>query len=120
MGSAVDQDNIKKRLIQFNQAGLGGVEISPIYGVKGEEERYIDFLSPEWMEMLNYTIRIADSLGMQADMIMGTGWPYGGPQVKPHYAASKLIINQQLVKQGQGIKVDLEVESEKDRELAYL
>jgi hypothetical protein len=37
MGNAVDFENIKKSLIEFKEAGIGGVEISPIYGVKGEE-----------------------------------------------------------------------------------
>ncbi|UOB17774.1 glycosyl hydrolase [Abyssalbus ytuae] len=90
LGSAVDKDNIKTSLIELYQAGIGGVEITPIYGVKGEEGNYLDFLSPEWMNMLEYTIMITDSLGMGVDMPLGTGWPYGGPQVSTNDAATKL------------------------------
>ena len=38
MGSAVDKKNITRSLIAFEKAGIGGVEIEPIYGVKGQEE----------------------------------------------------------------------------------
>ena len=34
----------------YQQAGLGGLEITPIYGVKGAEDKFIDFLSsPMWL-----------------------------------------------------------------------
>ncbi len=81
MGNAVDKPNLKSSLIDFQKVGIGGVEITPIYGVKGEENNFIDYLSPKYMEMLGYTVKIADSLGLQVDMVLGTGWPYGGPQV---------------------------------------
>lgn len=91
MGSAVDTLNLKQNLIDLHNVGIGGVEIAPIYGVRGEEPNFIDYLSPKWMDMLDYTIRTADSLGMQVDLTLGTGWPYGGPQVTPEYATTKLI-----------------------------
>tara|TARA_R110000868_G_scaffold107780_2_gene294777 strand:+ start:44326 stop:47064 length:2739 start_codon:yes stop_codon:yes gene_type:complete len=120
MGNAIDQENIKRSLIEFDKAGLGGVEITPIYGVKGEEANYIDYLSPKWMKMLNYTIKTADSLGMQVDMTLGTGWPYGGPHVTQEYAATKLIIDQQKVAKGSRIKQHILVNEEKDQNSAQL
>ena len=74
MGSAVDKPNIKEHLIAFEKAGLGGVEITPIYGAKGEEEQFLEFLSPEYLELLDYTITTADSLGLGVDMVLGTGF----------------------------------------------
>src|SRR5690606_19652092 len=100
MGNAVDSINIKQSLIDLQKVGIGGVEIAPIYGVKGEEKNFIDFLSPKWMDMLNYTIKIADSLDMQVDLTLGTGWPYGGPQVTPEFAATKLITQTYNVNKG--------------------
>ena len=44
MGNAVDKENLRDNLIQLSEAGIGGVEITPIYGVKGEEENFIDYL----------------------------------------------------------------------------
>ena len=81
MGSAVDKKNLTANLELYQQAGIGGVHIIPIYGVKGWEEKYIDFLSPSWLDLLKYTIEEASRLGMGVDMSTGTGWPFGGPQV---------------------------------------
>ena len=120
MGNAVDQQNIKRSLVEFDKAGLGGVEITPIYGVKGEEANYIDYLSPKWMDMLAYTLKIADSIGMQVDMTLGTGWPYGGPQVTQKNAATKLIIDQQKVIKGRKINHQIVVKEEKEQKSAQL
>ena len=94
MGSAVDSTNIRQNLTDLHEAGIGGVEITPIYGVKGEEENFLQHLSPAWNNMLNYTIHVADSLGMGVDMVLGTGWPYGGPHVTEEFSASKLVVHQ--------------------------
>lgn len=91
MGSAVDKDNLTYSIEELSKAGIGGVEITPIYGVKGEEDKYIDFLSPQWMEMLSYTQSEAERLEMGVDMNMGTGWPFGGPSVMLDDAASKAV-----------------------------
>ena len=92
-GSGVDQASLTRQLEQFAAAGLGGVEITPIYGAKGYEDRYIDFLSPKWVEMLAHTGREAQRLGLGVDMATGTGWPFGGPWVPPADAAQKAVLN---------------------------
>ena len=115
MGSAVDKSNIRKNLVELQKAGIGGVEITPIYGVKGEEENYLDFLSSEYMEMLNYTVRTADSLDMQVDMVLGTGWPYGGPQVEEEYAATKLVVRKYELKRGQRLNEEIISDDPKEK-----
>ncbi len=92
-GSAVDEASITRQLEQFAAAGLGGVEITPIYGVRGYEDRNIAFLSPHWMEMLAYTGREARRLGLGVDMATGTGWPFGGPWVAPEDGSQKLVLS---------------------------
>ncbi|WP_308991103.1 glycosyl hydrolase [Mariniflexile litorale] len=113
MGSSVDKPNIKSSLIDFHKAGIGGVEITPIYGVKGQEDNFIDYLSPKWMDMLKYTIHVSDSLGMQVDMVLGTGWPYGGSHVTAPYAATKLIIETFQIKKDQTFNKDITATKEK-------
>ena len=120
MGSAVDKPNLKKTLIDFNKAGIGGVEITPIYGVKGEESNYIDYLSPKWMEMLDYTIQTADSLKMQVDMVLGTGWPYGGSHVTLPYAATKLIVEKYPLKKNETFDRNITLDSSKEKTPAEL
>ncbi len=92
MGSAVDRENVSRLLEIYSGAGLGGVHIIPIYGARGWESKYIEFLSPQWMEMLKHTVNEAGRLGMGVDMSTGTGWPFGGPHVTPETASSKLVL----------------------------
>jgi hypothetical protein len=78
MGSAVDQTNLTRELTRYRDAGYGGVHIIPIYGAKAWESNYISYLSPRWMEMLDYTVREANRLDLGVDMTTGTGWCFGG------------------------------------------
>ncbi|EDY84435.1 Glycosyl hydrolases family 2, sugar binding domain protein [Verrucomicrobiia bacterium DG1235] len=80
-GSAVNKDELKANLEAFASAGIGGVEITPIYGVHGYEDHFIEYLSPKWMEMLDYSLQESAALGLGVDMATGTGWPFGGPTV---------------------------------------
>lgn len=81
MASAVDEANLTRELETFHRAGLGGVHIIPIYGAKGYEDRYVEYLSPRWMALLAHTAREAERLGMWVDMTTGTGWNFGGPNI---------------------------------------
>ena len=83
LGSAVDEANLTRELEAIAAAGFGGVEITPIYGAKGAEERFLKFLSPEYVKALAFTCAEAQRLGLGVDMATGTGWPFGGPHVGP-------------------------------------
>src|SRR5690606_12591301 len=80
-GSAVTREGITAELEASKKAGIGGVEITPIYGVYGEEEEFVEYLSTEWVELLKHTLDEAARLGLGVDMATGTGWPFGGPWV---------------------------------------
>ena len=113
MGSAVDAKNLDQVLTTYSNAGFGGVEVTPIYGAIGFEKRYISFLSPEWMNILNFTVKKANSLGMGVDMNTGTGWPFGGPQVTREDAASKLIIQTYRLESGKNLDAKIVLKDEK-------
>jgi hypothetical protein len=81
MGSAVSKDGLSNALEEYSKAGLGGVEITPIYGAKGYEKDYIEYLSDDWVDMLTHTLNEAKRLNLGVDMATGTGWPFGGPWV---------------------------------------
>ncbi|HEX2852964.1 MAG TPA: glycosyl hydrolase [Opitutaceae bacterium] len=91
-GSAVDKASLTRQLEQIAAAGIGGVEITPIYGAKGYEDRYIDFLSPKWMEMLEHVGREGKRLGLGIDMATGTGWPFGGPWIDEANALARAVL----------------------------
>lgn len=120
MGSAVDKDNITKNLEYFAEAGIGGVEITPIYGVKGSEDKYIDFLSPEYIEILRYTVDEGERLGLQVDMVLGTGWPFGGPQVEPENAATRLAVQKYSIAAGNKLEEAIVINDPKQKGLASI
>ncbi len=93
LGSAVDKPNLTRELEAIAAAGFGGVEITPIYGAKGYEKRFIPFLSPRYLEMLAHAGAEAKRLGLGVDMATGTGWPFGGAQVTPADAELKLAFD---------------------------
>lgn len=90
-GSAVDKPSLTTQLDALAAAGIGGVELTPIYGVRGAEDRFISYLSPEWMTMFDHAIRETTRLGMRVDMATGTGWPFGGPWVDDEIAARSAV-----------------------------
>lgn len=92
MGNAVNEADITHQLEQFAQAGLGGVHIIPIYGVKGYENQFIPYLSDRWLAVFTHTVREGKRLGMGVDLTTGTGWPFGGPGVSPEMAAKKWVL----------------------------
>jgi hypothetical protein len=92
MGGAVEESELTRHLELYQQAGLGGVHIVPIYGVRGVEQKYVPFLSPRWMELLTHTVDQANQFGLGVDMTTGTGWPFGGPEVQPSDAAKRFVL----------------------------
>ena len=97
MGSAVDRQNLEWNLGEYARTGIGAVEITPLYGVQGNDQNDIPFLSPKWMQTLKDVEDIAKPLGIEVDMNCGTGWPFGGPHVPLEQAACKAIFKDTVV-----------------------
>ncbi len=111
-GSAVDKPNLTWTMQQYQQAGLGGLEITPIYGVKGTEEKFIDFLSPKWMDMLQHTLAEGKRLNLGIDMATGTGWPFGGPWVEDKDAAKYVAYKMYTMNGGEMLKDSIQYRQE--------
>jgi hypothetical protein len=120
LGSDVDSANLTRNLEALGRAGIGGVEITPIYGVKGREAHTIDYLSPQWMEILSFTQSEAKRLNMVVDMNNGTGWPFGGPEVSIEDAAAKAIFQEYELRGGQRLTEPVCVKEEKQQPFASL
>jgi hypothetical protein len=106
MGSAVNPEDLARELKAYREAGLGTVEITPIYGVKGREKDSIDYLSPKWMQMLETAVVEGRKLDMNVEMVTGTGWCFGGPNVDDKDANASAIYKDGKVSQKpSGVKV---------------
>lgn len=114
-GSSVDTTNLKWNIQQYANHGLGALEITPIYGIQGNEANEIPYLSDKWMEMLRYTEHQGDINKVEIDMTTGTGWPFGGPWVPIDETASKALFITKNIKD-KNIK-DLDI-SPSDKDLA--
>ena len=91
LGSAVDKENLQWNLKQYADHGISSVEITPIYGVQGNEANNIPYLSDKWMSMLRETQTYGKAYGIEIDMATGTGWPFGGPWVPLEESANRVI-----------------------------
>ncbi len=80
-GSIVTKEDLTAAMEEYKKAGLGGMEIAVIYGVRGQEDKFISYLSPQWLEMFSHTLKEADRLGLGLDLANASGWPFGGPRV---------------------------------------
>lgn len=117
-GSAVDKEGLTYNLEEFAKKGLGGFEITPIYGVQGNEANDIPYLSDKWMDMLRHLTDESKRLGLQVDMNNGTGWPFGGPEVTTAESAQKQLISKYNVKGGQKLKAKIQPEDKKQAGVA--
>ena len=97
LGSAVDKPNLEWNLSEYARVGIGAVEITPLYGVQGNEKNELQFLSPQWMQALKDVQDISREKGIEVDMNCGTGWPFGGPLVPIEEAACKAVFIDTLI-----------------------
>lgn len=80
-GDKLDHQEILRELDILKAAGIGGVEINSIkFPAKNDplEIPALDWLSEEWSEMVKTATKGARERGMVADIIVGSGWPFGG------------------------------------------
>ncbi|MEQ8474043.1 MAG: glycosyl hydrolase [Marinoscillum sp.] len=104
-GSAVTKAGITRDLESLKKAGIGGVELTPIFGVIGKEEEFIDFLSPQWVDMFTHTLTEAKRLELGVDMATGTGWPFGGPWIGQENAPKTVRYKTFNLKEGETLNV---------------
>jgi hypothetical protein len=78
-GDKLSAKEILRELDVMKAAGIGGVEINPIAFPGGDDLGIpsLQWLSPEWIEMVKVALQGAAERGMICDTIVGSGWPFG-------------------------------------------
>lgn len=107
-GSAVDEANLTRLLEEYDRVGLGGVEITCIYGVKGEPHPNRRYRSDEWREAIRYAIDEANRLGMGVDLPAGSGWRMGDPALPIELANRRLVLDHQKVIGPREVSIDFD------------
>lgn len=104
MGSAVNKQDLSMVMKDYKDHGLGGLELTPIYGVKGAEDQFIQYLSPQWMEMYQYTLDQAQKLNLGIDLDNASSWPFGGPWVEAKDESKTVFHKTYTLKGGQTLQ----------------
>jgi hypothetical protein len=107
LGSAVSMHGLEQNLTALKEVGIGGVEITPIYGIKGQENSFVPFLSEQWISLFQHTLHFAGKNGMGIDLANATGWPFGGPWVNSNDASKTIFKRKYILQQGQSIDTPL-------------
>jgi hypothetical protein len=79
-GNLIEEKEIKRQLDLLEDAGIGGVEINPIR-FPGEDKlgiQELTWLSKEWLQMVKFAVEEAKKRDITCDIIVGSGWPFGG------------------------------------------
>jgi len=80
-GNRLSEKEILRELDVMKAAGIGGVEINPIaFPSYADPAGYeaLTIFTDEWLHMLDVALRGARERGLICDMIVGSGWPFGG------------------------------------------
>lgn len=110
MFGAVSKEGITADLEAMKHAGLGGTYLMPIksstqgaaYGGTAEQ------LSPQWWEMVRFSMAEADRLGLKLGMHICDGFALaGGPWISPRESMQKVVWTDTLVSGGKirGLKL---------------
>ncbi|MEO8855320.1 MAG: glycosyl hydrolase [Ginsengibacter sp.] len=80
-GDRLQKNEILRELDIMKAAGIGGVEINPIKFPSNTDDlniKSLEWLSDDWISMLQVALKGAKERNMYCDMIVGSGWPFGG------------------------------------------
>ncbi|HTI08851.1 MAG TPA: glycosyl hydrolase [Puia sp.] len=94
-GDKVEKEELARELRLMKEAGIGGVEINPIkFPPRTDDmgQRAVPWLSPEWIDLLQFTLKEAESLGLICDLIVGSGWPFGAEYLRGEERSQVVLI----------------------------
>jgi hypothetical protein len=92
-GPAVTKSELEREMKMMKEGRIGGFEVQPVYPLAVDDQkniRTLPFLSDEFLDALRFTSAKSRELGLRMDLTLGSGWPYGGPQVPITQAAGVL------------------------------
>jgi hypothetical protein len=93
-GPAVTKPELEREMNFMKAGGIGGFDVEPVYPLALDGElpglKNFKLLSPEHLEALRFTAEKAKELGLRMDLTLGSGWPYGGPQISRSDAVDAL------------------------------
>src|ERR1700729_890109 len=93
-GPAVTKPEIQRELEQMKSAGIGGVEIATLYPLAVDNPstgfHNYPFVSHEHLSIILFPADEGRRLGLRVDVTLGSGWPFGGPNIPVTQSAGQL------------------------------
>lgn len=108
-GNQLEDEEIIRQIELLHQAGMGGVEINPIAMAAENPDiglESLEWMSPAWNAMLALASKELKSRGMIADLIVGSGWPFGGEFLEPDEMIQRMLVEHVPVKGPGEVKRD--------------
>ncbi len=103
-GPAVTKAGLEREMRLMKEGGIGGFEVQPVYPLALDDHatgiRNLPYLSDEFLDMLRFTAKTSKQLGLRMDLTLGSGWPYGGPQIPVSQASGRLRVERVQVAAG--------------------
>jgi hypothetical protein len=103
-GAAVTHAELERELRVMKNAGIGGVEIQPVYPLALDDAqtgtKNLRYLSPEFLDAVHFAAATARAMDMRVDITIGSGWPFGGPHTPVTEAAGRLRFQNVIVPEG--------------------
>jgi alpha-L-rhamnosidase len=93
--SVIKEEDVKYNLDWLKVHGFGGVELAWVYPLNRFNKKDTSYtprqewLSSEWSQIVSFTKKYADSIGLVCDLTYGTLWPFGDASVTFEQATQK-------------------------------
>ena len=100
-GDKVKADELIRELHLLKEAGIGGVEINPVKFPENTDDlgvESLEWLGDEWIDMLKVVFDEAKKIGLACDLIVGSGWPFGGMFLEGDERAQMMVIGVKKLK----------------------
>ncbi|WP_294081417.1 glycosyl hydrolase [Proteiniphilum sp. UBA5384] len=114
----VTQEGITNDLESMKEVGIGGVVWRGIGGLwwapEGEAKPY----TPEWNNLMQWSIQEADRLGIGFTISQDFGYGSGGPHITPDNSMQQLIWNDTVIDGGSQVNIDLRIPAIPDENIA--
>jgi hypothetical protein len=107
-GGRVVEKELIRELDVLKEKGISGVEINPVAFPSGSspmDYKALDWLSTEWLAVLKTTLIAAKERGIICDIIVGSGWPFGGEFLKKEEQIQLLALATTRLKGPQQFKI---------------
>jgi hypothetical protein len=93
-GAPYSTADVRSSLDAMKAAGLGGFRIYPVYAFPNarlpDGVHNAPYLSPEFIELTGEAVQYGRAIGLTPEVFPTSGWPYGGPWIRPELGAGQL------------------------------